>query len=44
VLQASVLITDLGGPLVVCIPNDRAGLVIGKEGKNILEVQTLLSK
>lgn len=26
-------------PLIFCIPNDRAGLVIGKDGKNILEVE-----
>ena len=25
--------------LIFCIPNDRAGLVIGREGKNILEVE-----
>lgn len=35
----SYLDTETVKPLGFCIPNDHAGLVIGKEGKNILEVQ-----
>ena len=38
-IAAIFYFVDTAKPLVFCIPNDHAGLVIGKDGKNILEVE-----